>query len=171
MKVRIIGVGNVFMSDDGFGPAVARMLEAFYEMPPSVTVIDGGVPGFVLTPHLMDSTPLIVVHAAPGDGQPGQIRVRRAADGEPGTWPVGNPELIALSVVPEWVATGVTLSRTVRSAIAPVVGLVITELERLGVAVPLRVAPRTPDFWWDSFASAHRSIGHRSSVIDEPANR
>jgi hydrogenase maturation protease len=159
MKVRIIGLGNVFMSDDGFGPAVARMLDAFYEMPPCVDVIDGGVPGFCLTPHLMGPAPLIVVHAAPGDGRPGEIRVRRSSGGEPGMWPASDLEIVAISVAPEWIATGVTLSRTVRSAIAPVVGLVITELERLGVSPTVRPRPRQPDFWWEGFASAHRPIG------------
>jgi hydrogenase maturation protease len=161
MKIRIIGVGNVFMSDDGFGPAVARMLEAFYEMPPCVDVIDGGVPGFSLTPHLLGTAPLIVVHAAPGDGAPGQIRVRRSSDGEPGLWPAGPLDIVALSVVPEWVATGVTLSRRVRSAIAPVVGLVVTELERLGVRSVVRATPRQPDLWWERTSigpSSHRAI-------------
>jgi hydrogenase maturation protease len=164
MKVRIIGVGNVFMSDDGFGPAVARMLEAFYEMPPCVTVIDGGVPGFSLTPHLTGDDPLVVVHAAPAVGRPGEIRVRRSSDGEPGAWPAGHMDVVAISVVPDWVATGVTLSRTVRSAVAPVVGLVVTELERLGLAPSLRSTPKQPDFWWEGI---HRPIGpsaHRSSM-------
>jgi hydrogenase maturation protease len=163
MKIRIIGVGNVFMSDDGFGPTVARMLEAFYEMPPCVDVIDGGVPGFSLTPHLGDLTPLIIVHAAPGEATPGAIHVRRSLDGEPTAWPAGNADVVAIGVVPEWVATGVTLSRPVRSALAPVVALVATELERLGVALVLRPTPRQPDLWW----AAHRSIApsaHRSSM-------
>jgi hydrogenase maturation protease len=165
MKIRIIGVGNVFMSDDGFGPAVARMLEAFYELPPCVDIIDGGVPGFSLAPHLMGPAPLILVHAAPGDGAPGQIRVRRSSDGDQAPWPAGNLDVVAVSVVPEWVATGVTLSRPVRTAIAPVIGLVVTELERHGLAPALRPTPRQPDLWW----AAHRSIG--SSVIVEPMSR
>jgi hydrogenase maturation protease len=155
LKIRIIGVGNVFMSDDGFGPTVARMLEAFYEMPPCVDVIDGGVPGFSLTPHLGGHTPLLVIHAAAGEGSPGEIRVRRSSDGGPAAWPDGSADVVAIGVVPEWVATGVTLSRPVRSALAPVVALVVTELERQGVRPALRPMPRQPDLWWTS----HRSIG------------
>lgn len=162
MKIRIIGVGNVFMSDDGFGPAVARMLEAFYEMPPCVDLIDGGVPGFSLEPHLMGPAPLIIIHAAPGEGAPGEVRVRRSPEGGQHAWPAGNADVIAISVVPEWVATGVTLSRSVRSALAPVAGLVVTELERLGVAPVLRLTPRQPDLWWEraglEAASSRRGI-------------
>jgi hydrogenase maturation protease len=160
MKIRIIGVGNVFMSDDAFGPAVARILEAFYEMPPCIDVIDGGVPGFTLTPHLVGPAPLLIIHAAPGAGVAGEIRVRRSSDGDQGEWPVGNVDVVAVSVVPEWVATGVTLSRPVRSAIAPVIGLVITELKRLGIAPVLRPTPRQPDLWWE-----------RAGLETEPGDR
>ena len=50
--IRVLGLGNVLMSDDGFGPYVARVLEAFYEFPDDVEVIDVGTPGLDLTPYL-----------------------------------------------------------------------------------------------------------------------
>ena len=42
--IRVIGLGNVLMSDDGFGPFVVRVLEAAFEWPPNVEVIDAGTP-------------------------------------------------------------------------------------------------------------------------------
>jgi hydrogenase maturation protease len=61
----------------------------------------------------------------------------------------GPKDVLLLGVVPEWVATGVKLSRPVRSAIAPVIGLILTELERIGVPLQMRPAPRQPDTWWE----------------------
>ena len=44
MNIRVLGLGNVLMSDDGFGPYVARVLEAFYEVrrvrPPRLAQLD-----------------------------------------------------------------------------------------------------------------------------------
>jgi hypothetical protein len=57
--------------------------------------------------------------------------------------------VLLIGVVPEWVATGVQLSRPVRSALAPAIGLAITELERLGHRPRVRPVPRHPDTWWE----------------------
>lgn len=139
MSVRIIGLGNVFMSDSGFGPYVVRVLEAFYETPADVCLIDGGTPGVDLPSHLTAAEASIVIEASPGDGVPGDVKVSRARE----------DEAMFISVVPEWCATGVTLSRPVRTAIAPVVALVVAELERLGEPLRLRAEPRHPDTWWE----------------------
>ena len=56
--VRILGVGNVLMGDDGFGPYVARTLGARYELPEHVEVQDVGTPGLDFTPYL-DGTGVI----------------------------------------------------------------------------------------------------------------
>ena len=50
--IRVLGLGNVLMSDDGFGPFVVRVLEATYECPPGVDVVDVGTPGLDLTPNM-----------------------------------------------------------------------------------------------------------------------
>lgn len=143
MNVRVIGLGNVFMSDSGFGPYVVRVLEAAYEVPDAVQLIDGGSPGAELAPHLPSAGATILVESCATPGMPGDIRVSRA----PGDAGAGDATFIG--IVPEWCATGVTLSRPVRAAIAPVVALVVAELERLGYPPRLRSEPRHPDTWWE----------------------
>ena len=158
MNIRILGLGNALMSDGAFGPYVVRVLDAFYEMPPNVHIIDAGAPGRDIAPHLRAGRrrdprrhgrdrrrrgrhPLVSAgrpaaaarRAAPVSARSGhqQGAARAAAAGSV-------PEHVVLfGVVPEWEATGVTLSRAVRSSIAPVVGLIVAELERLGAA-PVR---------------------------------
>ena len=44
-KVKIGGIGNVLLGDDGVGPYIARMLEANYEFEEGVEVQDLGTPG------------------------------------------------------------------------------------------------------------------------------
>jgi hydrogenase maturation protease len=171
MDIRVIGLGNAFMSDDGFGPYVIRVLDAFYEFPLDVRLVDGGRPGVDLTPVLLDAKAAIVVDTVKAAGAPGDIRVYDRADILRSAPPArisphdaglkaalltgaaagtGPSSLKLYGVIPEWVATGVHLSRNVRSAVAPVIGLVITRLERLGVHARLRPGGRRPDVWWDA---------------------
>jgi hydrogenase maturation protease len=73
--IRVLGLGNVLMSDDGFGPYVARVLEAFYEFPDGVEVIDVGTPGLDLTPYLLDTDAVIFIDTVTSNGQPGETRL------------------------------------------------------------------------------------------------
>ena len=41
----VLGLGNVLMGDDGFGPAAVRAFEAEYVVGSTVSVIDVGTPG------------------------------------------------------------------------------------------------------------------------------
>jgi hypothetical protein len=44
MKVRVLGIGNVLMSDDGFGPFVVRTLDARVRVSAGVEFVDVGTP-------------------------------------------------------------------------------------------------------------------------------
>jgi hydrogenase maturation protease len=168
--IRVLGMGNVLMSDDGFGPYVIRVLEAFYEFPENVQVIDVGTPGLDMTPFLIDADAVIFVDTVKSAGRPGDIRTYdrsdilrhapqvRVSPHDPGLKEglltvaaagAGPSEVKLIGVVPDWIATGVTLSPDVRTAIAPVIGLVVTELERLGAMPRLRPVPHKPDTWWE----------------------
>jgi len=43
--IRVLGVGNVLCTDDGLGPYAIKVLEAQYEFPEGVEVVDVGTPG------------------------------------------------------------------------------------------------------------------------------
>ena len=94
--VLVAGVGNVFLSDDGFGPAVARRLAEEVShlpgwAPEQVQVRDYGVRGLHLAYDLLDGVDALVlvdVLPAPADGgtSAGTLRILkiRAEDLEPG---------------------------------------------------------------------------------------
>ena len=170
MDIRILGLGNVLMSDDGFGPYVVRVLEAFYELPAGVQAIDAGTPGLDLTPFLLDAQAAIIIDTVKAQGMAGDLRTYDRDDilGHPSQQRgathdtrlreallsvsaagAGPAHVKLIGVIPEWVATGVTLSRNVRGAVAPAIGLIITELERLGLRPSMRPVPRQPDTWWE----------------------
>jgi hydrogenase maturation protease len=76
----VLGLGNVLMGDDGFGPAVVRAFDERYEVGPGVEVVDLGTPGLDLTPWMVDSSHVIIVDTVKADLPPGSLRVYSKGD-------------------------------------------------------------------------------------------
>jgi hydrogenase maturation protease len=79
-RVLVAGIGNMFLSDDGFGPEVARRLlsggTADTPLPEGVRVVDYGIRGMHLAYDLLDGVDaLVLVDALPGDGPAGSVTV------------------------------------------------------------------------------------------------
>ena len=72
LKIVILGVGNLLLSDEGVGVHVANELVKL-ELPPGVTVVEGGTDGFRLINVITEADRLIVVDAVKGGGAPGSI--------------------------------------------------------------------------------------------------
>jgi hydrogenase maturation protease len=74
-RVLVAGVGNIFLTDDGFGVEVARRL-ALTELPDGVRVADYGTSGMHLAYDIADGyDTTILVDAAPRGGPPGTLTV------------------------------------------------------------------------------------------------
>ncbi len=72
-RVLVAGIGNVFASDDGFGPEVARRL-AGLAWPAGVRVVDYGIRGLHLAYDLLDPWDvLVLVDALPDRGEVGSV--------------------------------------------------------------------------------------------------
>ena len=112
MNVLVAGIGNMFLGDDGFGPAVARRLAA-EPQPAGVRVVDYGIRGMHLAYDLLDGYDLLVlVDALPRGDRPGELVVL-----EVGPDDVGDGEFDAHGMNPVTVLGGVyrlggTLPRT-----------------------------------------------------------
>ncbi len=77
-RVLVAGIGNIFFSDDGFGPEVVRRMmsapEGVAALPDGVRLVDYGIRGMHLAYDLLDGVDaLVIVDALPGDGEPGTI--------------------------------------------------------------------------------------------------
>jgi hydrogenase maturation protease len=85
-RILVAGIGNIFLSDDGFGSEAARRLSAV-ELPQGVSVVDYGIRGMHLAYDLLDGyDALVVVDAMPiRDGSPGDVAVMEVGPDDLGT--------------------------------------------------------------------------------------
>jgi hydrogenase maturation protease len=70
----ILGVGNPFRRDDGFGPAVIARLQTD-ENVRGVDLLDGGTDGFALMDYMQGYEKVLVVDAVNMGGAPGEIKL------------------------------------------------------------------------------------------------
>lgn len=194
MRARVIGLGNVLMRDDAFGPYVVRLIDAFYAVPEEVQVLDVGTPGLDLIPYVCGVDVLIIVDTVRTDGAPGDIRVFHTADiladavqprlgpHDPGvkeallTAAVAGSaprEVLLVGVIPESVEMGVELSAAVRSSLAPVIAWIAGELTARGFAPMLRPQPYARAMWWEERvpnSAAHEFPQPRGIFTCSPRN-
>jgi hydrogenase maturation protease len=170
-RVGVIGLGNVLMGDDAFGPWVVQTLLAEYDFPDGVAVEDLGTPGLDLIPWVTDLEALVLVDTVRSDAAPGTLRLYRRDDilkhppqprlspHDPGVKEAlltaefagrGPRDVLLVGVVPQATAMGVGLSPALRPAVRSAADEVLKELERLGRPSTRREAPRTPDIWWEA---------------------
>lgn len=177
-RIGLLGIGNVLMGDDALGPTVVKLLEAGWELPPEVELLELGTPGADLSLHLDGLDAALVVDTVRVRGAPGEIRlldkgellskkpVLPASPHEPGLREAlltlefhgGGPrQVVLVGVIPETVELEVGLSAPVKAALPAALGEVLRQLAALGVAASPRPAPRQPDLWWEAAADRGRS--------------
>jgi hydrogenase maturation protease len=87
-RILVAGIGNLFRSDDGFGPEVARRLSAL-SWPDGVRVVDYGIRGLHLAYDLLEPWEvLLLVDAVPDRGAPGTVSLIEIEVDDP---PAGAP--------------------------------------------------------------------------------
>jgi len=169
-RVAVVGIGNVLNGDDGLGPYAVRVLEATWELPPEVEVVDAGTPGADLAALLEGVWAAVIVDAVSAKGPPGELRryerteILHAAPRlamsphEPGVrealltmeFQGGGPrEIVLLGAIPGDLELGTSLSPAVKAALPALLDGVVAELRRLGIEPCRRSEPLRPDIWWE----------------------
>ncbi|GHU10181.1 hydrogenase expression/formation protein [Betaproteobacteria bacterium] len=74
-NVLILGIGNLLWADEGFGVRCVEALAAAWELPATVTVMDGGTQGLYLLPYVSAARRLIVFDAIDYGIAPGTLEV------------------------------------------------------------------------------------------------
>lgn len=73
-RIGILGLGNLLLSDEGFGVHFINYLTDRYEIPDHVAVLDGGTAGIMMAPFIEDADVLFVIDTvALRDQPPGSI--------------------------------------------------------------------------------------------------
>jgi len=171
MKVKVIGLGNVLMGDDGFGPGVIASLQAACDFPEEVSVLDLGTPGLDLTPFVTDVDALVIVDTVNSAGAPGELRLYRRDEilrhapqprlspHDPGLKEAlliaefsgsAPSKVLLVGVIPESCGTGPGLSEPVHRAISYAASQIIREIESLGCPVTVHATPCPQPVWWEA---------------------
>jgi hydrogenase maturation protease len=73
VRVVILGIGNIILSDEGAGVRAAEAVAAAYDIPDYVEVIDGGTAGMELLGPLTGVDLLLVMDAVKAGRPPGTV--------------------------------------------------------------------------------------------------
>jgi len=168
IAVRVIGIGNVLMGDDGVGPLAVEGLRARYDLPEQVQLVDAGTPGPDLAYLLRGVPAVIVVDAVRAAAHVGEVRtIRRGelggvvASGGSAHDPTlvqslallellgegpGNVTLVGITIA--GVAPAPGPSPEVAAALPELIDRVASLLRELGYPPVPRASPSEPGAWW-----------------------
>jgi len=188
-RISIIGLGNVLLGDDGFGPCVVELFRCGYECDPEVEIVDLGTPGLDLTPYLYGRDLVVIADAVDAPNSPGTVCCYKYEDvptrtvqlrltgHDPGlTEAVAQlrllgqapAELIVIGAVPESCEFNEGISSSVLKAASAVVHSIAGLLVNRGVHCPRRLAPLSANLWWLS-DDRSREVVMRLPLITESA--
>lgn len=152
-KITVLGVGNVLLSDEGFGVRVAEALDAAYDFPDDVQVLDGGVLGMELLRFVTGTEKLLILDALKeggagekcrrlaGDEVKAHFREKLSAH-EIGVQDVltflevtGKPigEVVVIGAEPKSLEAGLSLSPEMTPRVSEAAAMAAEELSRWGI--------------------------------------
>ncbi len=167
--IAVIGLGNILLGDDGFGPLVIEYLSAGWEFSPRVDLIDAGTPGLGLVTYLYKRDTVILVDAVTGSGSPGELRTYhgddlrkiplqpRVSPHDPAVQETlalahlsghGPRAVLLVGALTEPGSIGLAMSAPMHAAAAAGADLIVAELKHRGIDVVRRVAPLPVTPWW-----------------------
>jgi hydrogenase maturation protease len=158
MRIVVLGVGNILLSDEGIGVRAIEELDRRYHLPPEVELIDGGTSAMELLDDLANCNLLIIADCVRAGKTPGSL-LRLQDEEIPALFrtklsphQVGLPDVLATLVItheapdhtvlfgvePESLATNMDLTATV----APTLPILVDAIAREIAAAGLTVTPR-----------------------------
>ncbi len=162
MRIVVLGVGNILLSDEGLGVRIVERLPLSYSLPPEVELIDGGTCGMEMLENLEGLDALIMIDAIRA-GKPPGTPIRLADTAVPvffktklSPHQIGLCDVLAtlamlgraprhttiLGLQPESLALGMELSSAVEAGMPKLLHMLVEELAMLGIsASPLAGEP------------------------------
>jgi hydrogenase maturation protease len=161
MRIVVLGVGNLLLTDEGIGVRAVQELARCYRLPPEVVLIDGGTSGMELLDDLANCDLLIMADCVRAGKVPGTL-LRLRDEEIPALFrtklsphQVGLPDVLAtllitheapahtvlFGVEPESLATGMGLTPVVDAVLPILVGAIAEEIAAGGVVIELVADP------------------------------
>jgi hydrogenase maturation protease len=78
--VLVLGIGNLLWADEGFGVRAVEALQAQWQLPERVAVVDGGTQGYNLLAFVQAARRMIVFDAVDYGLAPGSLKILRDAE-------------------------------------------------------------------------------------------
>lgn len=168
-RISVVGLGNVLLGDDGFGPLTVEMFRCAYKCGANVDVVDLGTPGLDLAQYMCDKDLVLIVGSVDAKEKPGTLCTYCEADllshraqlrftaHSPGIQEslaqlrlAGHApaELVVVGVVPESCNQGDGLSASVLSATWDAVDNIARLLAKRDIHCRRQHAPAKPNLWW-----------------------
>ena len=72
-EITVLGIGNIILSDEGFGVRVVEYLQENYKFPDNVALIDGGTLGVELTQFITGTKKLLIIDSIDGNKPAGTL--------------------------------------------------------------------------------------------------
>jgi len=169
LRVSVVGLGNVFLGDDGFGPLVVEKFRCRFACDPQVEILDLGTPGLDLAPYLCARDLVVLVDAVHADDPPGTLTVYREDDfvshrarlrvtgHDPGLWDSlahlrmagqSPSELIIMGAVPQSCSFGEAISPALLDSSSRASDRIAGLLVQRGVACRRRPVFLKQNLWW-----------------------
>lgn len=161
-KIGIIGIGNLILSDEGFGIHTLHYLEENYIFPDTVVLQDAGTAGIYMSPFLEACDPILVIDVVDIVAEPGSFHHYNMADVKVGNFQtkmsphqLGLLEIVEICrlrdaapenieffcVVPKVLDTSMDLSPEVAPRVPEVAALIVKRLQDFGLTVQKRDTP------------------------------
>ncbi len=159
LRTVVLGIGNTILSDEGVGVRAAEALQAAFELPEDVEVIDGGTAGMELLGPLSDVDLLVVLDAVK-KGQPPGTLVKLAGDEVPVFFRaklsphqisicdvlaslefIGDrpKDMVLIGVEPDSLELGLEMTPAIAARIPQMVDMAVAELAARGVQLKHKV--------------------------------
>lgn len=165
----VLGLGNVLMGDDAFGPAVVHSFEDNYTVSQEVEVVDLGTPGLDMTPWMTDADRLIIIDTVKSNRPAGTVCIYtkddimkqppgpRVGPHDPGLRETlgtlelmgrGPHDVTVVGIVPSGTELGQPLSPPVAAGVPTAIDAVVATLRQAGLGVWRRDVPLNPNPLW-----------------------
>lgn len=183
--ITVLGVGNVILRDEGFGVRVVEYLDARYEFPEEVRLVDGGTLGIELTQYVTGTKNLLVIDSINGGAEPGTVfrfeddEVMAHFQDKLSAHEVGIQDVLALLSVtgrkiphvvvigaqPWDLGAGVGLSTQMKELLPQMAEMALKELAAWGVTPVAKADAAAPDLTVVAEEAVKNDVGWREGHV------